>query len=32
MLEFVRDDAPAQLADDARTLRKLIESHEQQLH
>ncbi len=31
MLEFVRDDSPDQLADDARTLIRLIESHEQQL-
>jgi 3-dehydroshikimate dehydratase len=32
MLEFVRDDSVEQLADDARTLIRLIESHEQQLH
>lgn len=32
MLEFVRDDSPAQLADDARTLIRLIDSHEQPLH
>ena len=32
MLEFVRDDSPEQLADDARTLIRLIDSHEQRLH
>ena len=32
MLEFVRDDSPEQLADDARTLIRLIDSHQQALH
>lgn len=31
MLEFVRDDSPEQLAEDAQTLIRLIESHEQRI-